>query len=86
MEVRKGDIILAKHSGPVSMLKWCDKKINGTMILTCHGDEMRNVKTKPEEEKEKPVSFLDYNPNMIGVDLKDQLLHTNLLERKKMTK
>jgi hypothetical protein len=44
------------------------------MISTCRGDEMRKVKTKREEEKEKPVSFLDYNPNMIGVDLKDQLL------------
>jgi hypothetical protein len=37
------------------------------------------------EEKEKPVSILDYNENMIGVYLKDQLLHAYLLERKKMT-
>jgi hypothetical protein len=28
----------------------------------------------------------DYNHNMGGVDLKDQLLHTNMIQRKKMTK
>jgi hypothetical protein len=34
------------------------------------------------EEKEKPVSVLYYNQNMMGVDLKGQLLHAYLLERK----
>jgi hypothetical protein len=43
------------------------------------------VKTKREEEREKSVSVLDYNKNMIGVDLRDHLLHAYLLERKKMT-
>jgi hypothetical protein len=42
---------------------------------------MTKVKTKWEEGKGKPVSFLDYNPNMIGIDLKDQLFYTNHLER-----
>jgi NADH pyrophosphatase NudC (nudix superfamily) len=61
-------------------------KKNGTMIPTC-GDEMRKVKTKWEEEKEKnQFQFPDCNPNMIAVVLKDQLLHSNFLERKKMTK
>jgi hypothetical protein len=46
---------------------------------------MRKVTRKREEEREKPVSILDYNQNMIGVDLKDQLFHAYLLERKKMT-
>ena len=42
--------------------------------------------TKCRQEKQKPVSFLDYNENMGGVDLKDQLLQPYLLERKKMSK
>jgi len=42
--------------------------------------------TKCRQEKQKPVSVLDYNENMGGVDLKDQLLQPNLLERKKMSK
>jgi hypothetical protein len=36
---------------------------------------MRKVKTKWEEERETPVSVLDYNQNVIVVDLKDQLIH-----------
>jgi hypothetical protein len=56
------------------------------MIPTCHGDERERWKQNRRKKKKKPISFLDYNPNMIGVDLKDQLLHTNLLERKKMSK
>jgi hypothetical protein len=56
MKVRKGEVI-AQHSGPVSVLKWCDKKKNGTMIPACRGDEMRKVKTKWEEEKEKNLIY-----------------------------
>jgi hypothetical protein len=42
---------------------------------------MRKTKTKQD-----PVSVLDYNQNVIGVDLKGQLLHTYLPERKKNDK
>jgi hypothetical protein len=33
--------------------------------------------------KRKPLSVLDYSQNIIGVDLKVQLLHAYLLERKR---
>jgi hypothetical protein len=35
------------------------------MISTYHGDKMRKVKTKREEEKEEPLSVLAYNQNII---------------------
>ena len=45
---------------------------------------MKRIKCR--QEKQKPVSVLDYNENMGGFDLKDQLLQPYLLERKRMNK
>jgi hypothetical protein len=56
------------------------------MISTYHGEETKMKLTKRRQEKQKPVSILDYNENMRRVDRKDQLLEPYLLERKKMTK
>jgi hypothetical protein len=83
-KLRIGELV-AQHSGPVSVLKWKAKK-EVTMISTYHGQETRMKLTKCKQEKQKPVSVLDYNENMGGVDLKDQLLQNYLLERKQMTK
>ena len=69
----------------MSILKWKDKK-EVPMISTYHGEETRMKLTKCRQEKQKPVSVLDYNKNMGGVDEKDQLLQPSLLERKKMSK
>jgi len=35
------------------------------------------------KETEKPLCMIDYNHKMGGVDLKDQLLHMYMVERKK---
>ena len=73
---------MAQHSGLVSVLKWKDKK-EVTKISMYHGEETRMKQMKCRQEKQKPVSVLEYNENMRGVDLKDQLLQPYLLERKK---
>ncbi|XP_068082003.1 piggyBac transposable element-derived protein 4-like [Anabrus simplex] len=83
-KLKKGEII-ARHSDQISVLKWCDKK-DVTLISTFHGAETVTKKIKHGQEKEKPVSVANYNDHMGGVDLKDQLLHGCLLERKKLTK
>jgi hypothetical protein len=82
-KLKKGEII-AQHSGPVSVTKWYDKRIV-TMISTYHSHDTRTVRIRGKEVA-KPVSVLDYNRSMIGVDLKDQLLHPYLIERKRMHK
>ena len=83
-KLKKGELV-AQHSGPVSVLKWKDKR-EVTMISTYHGEETKMKLTKCRQEKQKPVSVLDYNENMGGVDRKEQFLQPYLLERKKMTK
>jgi exonuclease III len=64
---------------------WQDK-IRVTMIFTHHKDDMRVVVNKANRVQSKPVVVCDYNVNMLGVDLKDQMLQPYLLERKKSTK
>jgi hypothetical protein len=79
-KLKKGEIV-AQHSGPASVTKWSDKKIV-TVISTCHSHDTRTMTIRGKEVV-KPISVLDYNKSMIGVDLKDQLLHSYLIERKK---
>jgi hypothetical protein len=83
-KLKKGELV-TQHSGPLSVLKWKGEK-DVTMISTYHGQETRIKLMKCRQEKPKPVSVIDYNKNMGGVDLKDQLLQPSLLERNKMTK
>jgi len=68
-KLKKGELV-AQRSGPVSVLKWKDKK-EMTMISTYHGEEKRMKQTKCRQGKQKPVSVLDYNENVGGIDLKD---------------
>jgi len=80
MKLKKGEFV-AQHSGPVSLLNWKDKK-EVTMASTYHGEETRMKRTKFRKEKQEPVSVLDYNENMGGVDLKDQLLQPYIWKEK----
>ena len=50
-KLRKGELV-AEHSGPVSVLKWKDKK-DVTMISTYHGQETRIKLMKCRQEKQK---------------------------------
>jgi len=72
--------LVAQHAGPVSVLKWKDKK-EVTMISTYHGEETIMKRTKCRQEKQNPVSILDYNESMGGFHLKDQVLQPYLLEK-----
>jgi hypothetical protein len=83
-KLRKGTPA-AQHSGPVYVLNWKEKK-GVTMISTYHGQETRMKLMKCKQLKQKPVSVLDCNENMGGVDPKDNLIQPYLLERKKTTK
>ncbi len=52
------------------------------MVSTYHSADTQRVSSNGEET-EKPLCVIDYNHNMGGVDLKNQLLHMYLVERKK---
>jgi hypothetical protein len=73
--------MIAQH---VLVIKWSDKKKYITMISTYHGDETQTFKKR--KQKVKLVCILDYNQYMGGVDLKDQLLESYLVERKRTNK
>jgi len=65
-KLQKGRLI-AKHSSPVPILKWSDKK-DVAMISTYHGDKTgRKVR---KHVQEKSVSVLHCNKNMAD-DLDD---------------
>jgi hypothetical protein len=56
------------------------------MISIYHKDDVCVAVNKASREETKPVVFCDYNINMLGADLKDQMLQPYLLEQKKSTK
>jgi len=55
------------------------------MVSTHHSADTQKVSNKGKET-EKPLCVIDYNDKVGGVDLKDQLLHMYMVERKEMTK
>jgi hypothetical protein len=55
------------------------------MVSTYHSaDAQRGSNTG--KETEKLLCVIDYNHNMVGMDLKDQLLYMHMAERKKIPK
>ena len=79
-KLEKGEII-DRHSGPVTVLKWRDKR-NVTIVSTYHSADSQRVSNK-DKQPEKPLCVVDYNHKMGGVNLKNQLLHMYMVERKK---
>jgi hypothetical protein len=55
------------------------------MIYTYHSHDTRTV-TIGDKETVKPISVLDYNQSLGEVDLKDQMLLSYLIERKRVNK
>jgi hypothetical protein len=78
MKLNKGEHY-GQQSGDVAVLAWQDKK-RMTMISTYHKDDMHVVVNKANRVKSKLVVVCDYNINMLGVGLKDQMLQSYLLE------
>jgi len=52
-KVEKGEII-ARHSGPVTVLKWCEKR-NVTMVSTYHNADTQRVANKGKETEKLQV-------------------------------
>jgi hypothetical protein len=81
MKLNKGEQC-GQHSGDVAVLAWQDKKWV-TMISTYYKDDMCVVVNKTNRVQPKSVVVCDNNVNMLGVDLKDQMLQPYLLQWKK---
>ena len=62
-KLEKGENI-ARYSGPVTVLKWHDKR-NVTMVSTYHSADTQTVSNK-RKETEKPSCGIDYNHKMGG--------------------
>ena len=62
-KLEKGEIT-ARHLGPVTVLKWRDKR-NVTMVSTYRSADTQKVSNKGKET-EKPLCMIDYSYNMGG--------------------
>ena len=81
-KLKKGEVVSAK-CGKLVALKWKDKR-DVALLTTKHSDQMQPVSRKGGLECiNKPMCVIEYNKYMGGVDLKDQLLESFLLERKR---
>ncbi|KAI5634269.1 transposase IS4 domain-containing protein [Phthorimaea operculella] len=84
-ELQPGQFV-ARHSGDMTVMAYHDRK-KICLISTYHGDEVSLSPPKPyRRQAYKQKLVLDYNKGMGGVDLKDGMLESHLLERKKCAK
>ena len=83
-KLKKGEIVAAYRKKSV-LLKWKDKK-DVYVLSTLHDDSMVNVKSRRGKEKSKPKAVADYNSNMGGVDLSDNLMVHFLTARNRLKK
>lgn len=85
-QLAKGET-MAVHSESVSIFKWRDKRVV-SLISTYHNIEMRQCPPKNNRNPNilKPGIVLDYNSEMGGVDLRDQMLQNYVMERNKSKK
>ncbi|XP_015922720.2 piggyBac transposable element-derived protein 4-like [Parasteatoda tepidariorum] len=71
-KLKKGDNVSQCHNG-VHVGKWKDRKeIN--YISTEFPNKMQEVITRHGTMRTKPVAIINYNKNMSGIDLQDQIL------------
>ena len=64
MKLEKGENI-ARHPGPVTVLKWRDKR-NVTIVSTYRSADTQRVSNEGEETG-KPLCVIDYNHKVEGV-------------------
>jgi hypothetical protein len=75
---------ITRYLGPVTVLKWCDKR-SVTMVSVYHSADMQRV-SKKGKEMQKPLYVTNNNCNFWEVNLKDQLLHMYVVKRKMVAK
>ncbi|XP_070548779.1 piggyBac transposable element-derived protein 4-like [Ptychodera flava] len=80
------DATLSFHAGPLLCLKFRDKK-DVHVLTTTHDDGTRvyNARGRRREQRrqlQKPVAVIDYNRNMGGVDIADQMIQPYSAARK----
>lgn len=75
-KIEKGDMVF-RHHGVLTAGKWKDKR-DVYFLSTIHRDETESVTRRAkgggEEIVIKPLIVTDYNQNMSGVDISDQLM------------
>ena len=83
-KLKKGEKVAAFRKKSV-VLKWKDKK-DVCVLSTLHDDSMVTVKSRRGKETSKPKAIADYNCNMGGVDLSDNLMVHFSTARNRMKK
>ena len=71
-KLKKGKVVAAYQKKSM-VLKWKDKKVV-CVLSTLHDDSIIQVKSRHGKEVNKPKTVTNYNSNMGGVDLSNNLM------------